>query len=332
MADEAIVTASAETEAPVAAAEPTESQPSNDNGAASVDAPADPNAEIAALKALADKLGLELDDKKVTTKERARLRLAAKEERQRLDAEAQQTRASIEAQMAEHQERIGRATAILRAADMGDYQELARQLGHQDWDALQLDVRNKVADPNYKRLQELERKQAEAEAREQRSREQAAVQERASLQAREIARYKTGLSETMAASADPLVRAMHDDPNFVDAVWRIQREHYDPRTDSTVAPEQAIRMAASGARMALKDELGEIHKRLSRAFGAEAAKAIESAVAAAEPANDNAATKAAKPKAPPKPSASRPAKWEKKADWRAYAIKKLEEAAAKGEE
>ncbi len=83
-----------------------------------------------------------------------------------------------------------------------------------------------------------------------------------------MASYMDNLTATCQKSANPLVQAMADDPLFLQAVFAIQRDHWDPETESTLTVEQAIKKAAKGARTDLESELRGLHERLSKGFAA----------------------------------------------------------------
>jgi hypothetical protein len=311
-------------------AEPTETPAEKPNGKAKANGAATeeqaPPDEGAMLRELAAKLGFEVEDRKLTTKERAAFREKARQMRAEIDAEIQQRREAFEAEVSPRRAQVERAMLLEQAYEVGDYEGMARALGRKDWNDLQNDVIAKLADPNYKELQELKRWREETAQREQRQREEW-IQNQKNEQIRQaVASHKADLSDRMAESADPLVREMHDDPMFIEAVYRIQAENWDG--EHTVSPEKAIRMAAKGTAKALRDELEGLHKRLSKAFQPAETPAAE------EPAKPN--LKAPAPKTGPasKPSAAAMGKWDfsdpkQEAAFRERAKNVLAEAAAR---
>jgi len=217
------------------------------------------------LEKLAKEQGLEIQDGKVTTKERAEFRLLKQEQRNQLVKAEKEAIARVEAAQKELADRYKRVEAFEGAIKGRDHQGLAKALGYENWDKLQEDVIAWNADPNYQRIRELEafKKQQEEQAEQAAQQRQQAAQEQARVQAE--TKYISDLSGVMKTSQDPLVQSMSDDPLFLRAVYRIQQENWDGR--ETVTPEQAVRMAASGSRVTLGEELKALHARLDKAFG-----------------------------------------------------------------
>lgn len=309
MAEATIETSAPATEQapPAPETEPTQSAEAKPNGKANGKAkPAEPPPEAhpvdeaELLRTLAAKLGFEVEDRKLTTKERAEFRLKAKELRSEIDAELQQRREAFEAEVNPRRAQLDKAMALEAAHEAGDYEAIARILGNKDWDELQKTVIEKLSNPHYKEVQELKRWKEETAERERRAAAEWEQQQVAQRHAQAVAAHKADLSERMSRSNDPLIRAMHDDPGFIQAVFRIQQENWDGT--ETVSPEQAIRMAAKGTSRALRDEMVELKKRLDQAFP----------VQAAEPAEEKSLMKAPAPKTSPapKPAAAATKKWD----------------------
>ena len=217
------------------------------------------------LKKLAAEQGFALEDGKVTTKERAEFRLMKQEQRNNLAKAEKEAIGRVETAQKELADRYKRVEGFESAIKNRDHQGLAKALGYEDWDKLQADVYAWNADPNYQRMKELQewKEKQEVEAERAAQQRQAAEQEQRKIQAEQ--KYISDLSGVMKASSDPLVASMHEDPLFLRAVYRIQQENWDGR--ETVTPEQAIRMAANGARVSLGEELKALHARLDKAFG-----------------------------------------------------------------
>lgn len=318
------------------------------------------DAERAQLLELAKKLGFEVDDKRVETKDRAEFRrwresqkstiskLEADLERKRAEAEEHYSKRTAEAE-AKAAERLKEAESELefsnklsQAAEDGDYDGLAVLLGHKDWNELQQGVIAKFADPNYKELQELKKwrieqeeartkaaKEAEAKAAEEKRQQEELTrqqQHQQEMQARQqqLAAYHRQLSEKMATSEDALTRSMSSDPSYVAAIVRIQQENWDPETESTVTPEQAVKLAVKGANTPLAAELQSLYQRLHSVFGASIADNV--------PVTTGQEKKPA-PKSAPVPTkgtkaAAGPAKFANKQDWEKYRNQRLAEAIA----
>ncbi|TAK10624.1 MAG: hypothetical protein EPO32_14940 [Anaerolineae bacterium] len=314
------------------ASAPANDAPANDNDAAAAPAPTEQQ-----LRDLAKQLGFEVENKMLTTRERVAMREHAKFLRESAEREVAEARKAFEQERSDWEPRMKKAQAIAEAYEAGDYEALARAIDEENkgWDDLQNKILAKVTDPNYKEIQEMKRWRVQQE----KERKEASERERAAHVERERANYRSELSAMMKASKDPLVSAMHDDPGFINAVFRIQEENWDG--EKTVTPERAIKMAMKGARVPLSDELQTLYSRLAKAFGGAAATAAVEAVAAAsggadEPVDD--VVKDLKRPAPrtsvkdpaQKPAPSAAGKRTEK-EWFEDGVRQLREAAAEEE-
>lgn len=264
-----------------------------------------------------------------TEKLQARINLEYRQHQDKLHSE----RSAWEKQQKEWEPKITKAERVLSLMDSGDYEGLAKEGGFEDWDKFQSHVLGIVSDPNYKRVRAMERELEERKAKEkrdaeeltvkqQREAEEQAQREHIRQQSAAQAAHRKGLSEAMAKSADKLVRVMAADPPFINAVFAIQRENYDPTTNSTVSPEQAIKMALRGAPRSLHEDLQALRARLNEAFAEDAPPA------AAEPAKPKPSKTAVVPStATVEPAAQ--GRWKggaKGKDWRSYSQQKMAEA------
>lgn len=222
--------------------------------------------KLAQVRALATELGLEFDHGRVTTAERAEFRKY--KEKQRAQLEAQRTELSQKDSQvtAEQRAKLDRAAQLEQAIEDGDFDGFAKIWKKADWNELQRAFIDRAADPNYKKLRELEQWKADQAAREQQQAEQAEQQRASAERQQAIVRHINNLSAEMASSKDPLVAAYHDDPAVLQTIYRIQEEQFDG--ERTVSAAQAIRMSVRGAKMTLMDELRSMHNRGVRAFGA----------------------------------------------------------------
>ncbi len=223
--------------------------------------------ELEQIKALAEKLGLALEDGKVTTTERVNLR---KERAENLRAIAQAEKdaiAKVQAARSEWEPKIGKVEAFEAAVKAGDYDAIAKLAGFDDWNKLQDDQIQRLADPNYKRVRELEERlkredEAKARAKEESDRQQAT---QAELQAQ--ANHKRQLQSIMGQSSDPLVKGMHDVPNFINAVFNVQRRVWQESGGRDVlTAESAIKWKPPEGGPSLHEELEAMHGRLSPVF------------------------------------------------------------------
>lgn len=223
--------------------------------------------ELEQLKALATKLGLALEDGKVTTTERVKLR---EERRANLAAIAQAEKdaiAKVQAARSDWEPKIKRAEDFEAAAKAGDYEAMAKLAGFKDWNELQDDQIKKHADPNYVKLREIETKlqQAERERAEREEEDKRQQLTRAEVEAQ--ANHKRQLQSVMAQSPDPLVKGMHDMPNFINAVFNVQRRVWQESGGRDVlTAEAAIKWKPPEGGVSLYEELEAMHGRLAPAF------------------------------------------------------------------
>lgn len=273
-----------EDEEPTAPAQPKPEPPKPKR----VDATPPATDETAQLKALAAKLGYTFDGTALQVKERAEFAEYKRNNREKHERLMREERESFDKERQAHAEQLSKATAIIKAYESNDPDALAKALGgHEDWNGLNKHFIEVVTDPNYKQTRELLRWKEEREARELKEREEAETRTKAERRAAAVAEHKKGLAAAMSQSQDRVVSAMSDDPVFIETVFRIQAENYDPDTGNTISPEQAIRKALRGAPRPLLEELTHLRARLNKAFG----EAVEAAPTPETPA-------APKPKAP----------------------------------
>lgn len=261
---------------------------------------------------LAKKLGFKVEGGEVTWQERAEFRDWKRKAGARLQEQEKQLVAKLSELKTSTEEDVKWAKALRKAAEDGDYQAIAVHVGAKDWNELEERAIARIADPNYKRLRELEQWQQEQSKREEQTKAEQARQDQARARAEAQRAWQTELVGKMKESAEPLLQELHDDPMLAQAIMRVQGEHYDPTTQSTVSPEQAMRIPAKGAALNLHDELERLYGKLHKVFG----KKPETAKPA--------------PKTEPKPMAA-PAKWAKLDDekeFRAHFHRTLGEAVA----
>lgn len=280
---------------------------------------ADKDAKRAQLKALASELGLELDEKGISTQEAIEVRAQKRKNlawRAEQEALLAKQRTEWEAANKPKLERTERAE---KAFESGDPDEFAQAFGAKDWNDLQTSFLNRIADPNYKEVQSIKAKLAEKEKAEEEAKKQAEQQVEAQRKAQARANYMKTLSEQCKASPDPLAQAMHDDAGFLMDVIEVQKKHWDPVEQKTISVEEAIKEAQ------LADRMKRFHDKLSKAFGAPPPAAPAAAQLAPvkngkKPAPKTSVTPAHTLEggaAPPKPSDP---------GWREWAIRQMQEA------
>lgn len=248
---------------PAATPEPAQPRP---NGKRVVKPTGDPKLEQ--LSALAKELGFQVDGGKVMPSERAKFREYQRQRDQKLSQTEQERLTKLEQREKEAEADIKWAKALKQTKEHGDYQGLAKELGFENWDKLQEDVIQRISDPNYKRLRELEERAAAKEAEEAKAKEEGerTQQEQRRAQLRQAVWKK--FATEMPTSKDPLVSAMGDHPMFVNAVMAIQEENWD---GTALAYERLAGMARKGAPRTVREECKDLYDRLHKAFGGQTA-------------------------------------------------------------
>lgn len=217
------------------------------------------------LKALAQELGYAVDADKVTVAERAQFREAKRKRFEELTNREKELIEKVESSKREHEAELKFARDLKQAREVGDLDGMAKALGWKDYSDMQSEAIQRFADPNYKRLRELEQKTAEREAAEAKRLEEAEKREKAEQQNRVVQNYLGDLSKKMADSKDPVIKAFADNPEFAWAIYQIQCENWDG--EQTVTPEQALKMASRGASRTVQENLKAQYERLAKAFG-----------------------------------------------------------------
>ena len=297
--------------------------------------------EIESLRALATKLGYDFDGTAVLSRERVAFRDNKRRTEAALTERQQQIAAQLEKAKQDFAPDVAFARAVKEAWKRGDPEEFAKAVGAENFEKFQEYFIRMTADPHYVELQEIKKKQEALEAERQREKEQLAAQSEQNKRLQARRKYEVELSQTMAQSKDPLVQAMHDDPNFVRTIMKIQEENWDGQ--KTVSAEKAVRMAVADGSVPVARALQQLYQRLSKVFGqAAAADAVQAIVgeqpaapAAAPAANTNRQGAKPRPRTGVVPTTATPqpsnvAKMTRK-EFDAYMSKRLAEARAQDE-
>jgi hypothetical protein len=202
----------------------------------------------------------------VTVAERVELRIKQREARQKLEAEQAAARKWLDEERAKIAEE-GKATrAAKEAFERGDFDEFARALGRKGWTDLNAEMLRYYQDPSYKEVQALkaklaaqeqaqaERAKAEAEARAHADREKQVTDTR-----QQVAAYKVSLSQALKSEDDSVLQLAAEDPEFVDAVFAVQQQHWDPERQATLSVDEAAVEVLSSWR---KSPLSRLRKKL----------------------------------------------------------------------
>lgn len=256
---------------------------------------------IEELKALATELGMTLEDGRVTSAERARLRVTSQAKAKELLELEQAATQRIEEARKTFEEELQFAQGVSAFKDSKDFQSLAKSLGYEDWNKLQDDVLAQASDPNYRRLLELEKRDKERAEAEEKSKKDAEERQRESKRIAAEQRYITGLSNEMGKSQNKLLAAFADDALFVNQVYNIQKQHYNPLTDETIEIDDALKFIPPNGK-SLNSVMEGLYQKLRSVYGEQAAPATTAPAAGT----------GSKPKprtdALPPPKASKPSK------------------------
>lgn len=292
--------------APAAKAEPAKAEPAAaEEAPAAEETEAEPEAEktsapesdLAAWKKQAEKFGYEIDPSgRVYNSERAKFRREKQEARSELDRARQEAFSQLETKHQELAGQMGPLLAFKQAVDAGDFDAIARSIGHKDWANLQGEAVAQASDPAYKRMRELERKEAEREAAARQYQEQQRQQQEAHQRTEGLKVYKAQLTKDLQASTDPLAKALHWDPIFVNEVTAMQQKHW-VENGTPLSVEQIIKHDMNGT----KTYFRKMYDALKGVF-ADGEKPQEAKKAEAAPEAKAAPAAAAKPAAPARPS------------------------------
>lgn len=283
----------------------------------------------AMFEALAKKLGYNIDGKGVLPSERIAWETAKKRQETGIaerEAKAQKMLADAESQLTSNP-RVQKAEAIVTAYENGDPDGFAQALGVKDFNEFQQSFIKRLADPNYLELRKLQQWKEQQEAERKKSEEEGKQRQASEQRAQAYKAYMSNLSEVCKNSSSPLVAAMHDDPLFLQAVYRIQEENWDPVQQKTITVEEAIKKASRGANQDLESELRKLYERLGKGFTpAEAAAAAASAAAPRSGKKPAPRTAVTPPHAVSGGSAPKKPSDYSTLEWREYTRRRLEEA------
>ena len=277
----------------------------------------DTDPELEQLKQLAQKKGYVIDGEKVSLEEYQKFREHKRKWHESTQAQLKAERDKLEAEKKELLGEVEWARQVKAARESGDLDKLAQLHGWKDYNDQQQEAINRFADPNYKRLRELERAHEERAAAEKKAREEQEQQAKTAEQQRVVQNYCEGLAKQMSESKDPLIATFADNSEFVWAIYQIQLEHWDGST--TVTPEQAIKIAARGASRTVRENMKAQYERLKKAAEAGAFGELE-------PPKPKLIPPKTKAPATPRAEASGRGKWGSDTDFRKHAMERLTEA------
>jgi hypothetical protein len=264
--------AAAETEASPAATTQTTPAPAGKAAAAAAAAAPAPKAEPVLtaderkqLEELAKKHGFEIEGNKVTVAERVAFREERRRAKQALAEQESQVRARLQEELGYTRSQAQAVLAANKAIEEGDFDAFAKALGRKSWNELNTEAIQRFADPNFKRLRDLEQAHREREEREQLELKESQARQQQARQQKIIADYKASLTQEASASSDPFIKAFSDDPRFVHAIYQVQKDHYE-KTGEALAIAEAVRRKPSRGGSDLLAEMQTLYSRLKKAF------------------------------------------------------------------
>ena len=283
MAEEA--TAATETETPAEPVEGATGEPANDTKAAANDnaQPKPPTEEEfaalverfgpdKAIQIVAKKLNYTVDGATVSVAERAALREEKRQTKAALDRRQREIEEALSSKVKESESEIEFGRALKAAYQAGDFDQLARALGKKDWNDIQDEFIAKLADPNHKRLTELEQRIKDKEAAEDQQRQRYEAQQKEQQKAQAVYNYKVNtIVPNMKESKSSVLRELADNPDVVNMIYAIQNEHWDGGRPISV--EDALEKPLPNGKIALKLILRGWADQLGRAFKPEEAPA-----------------------------------------------------------
>lgn len=231
--------------------------------------PADKRAQ---LEALAGELGLAVDLTEVHWRERAEVR----EQRRKMRAQQEQAEAALakkyEDSVGGVKDRLAREEAVAAAWEARDHEALAKALGAKNWDEVQAEIIAKASDPNWKKLREHEQELARLKQERESATEQATRTARQQQEQQVRSEHFARMGEHMRQSADPVCKALWDDPLLRQSILQVQQENWDGV--AVLPPEKAIRVPLKGAKTSIYEDLRAFASQIAKAFPDEVASAL----------------------------------------------------------
>ena len=280
------------------------------------------------FEALAKKLGYTIDGKGVLPSDRISWENAKKRQEEGLaarEAKVKEAEAGVSSSP-----RVQKAESILKAIEEGDPDGFASAVGKKNFNEFQEEFIKRLADPNYSKLKELEQwKESQSKAEEDRKKKTEELQKTQEYKQQRQA-YLNDLVEKSKTSTDPVVAAMHDDPLFVDAIFRIQQQQYKASGERILPPEEALDKAVQGAKQPFRAELKQLAEKLAKAFGLTAPTAP--AATEAKPKRVAPRTAVTPPNTTDAAGANKKVSEMTSKEWREYSRKRYAEAAEKDDD
>lgn len=256
----------------------------SDNAASSPSTPTEPAptpaaedraSRLAKIKAEAEALGLRFDGREVTVADRFKVREEQRTRLAKLQAKEAELAQTFQAKEKELESKGGKYLAFEKAYNDGDPDAMARALGvdgDTPWNTLQEKLLERIADPHYRKIQELETQLKSREEAENKAREEAQARAEQQRRHEQTMNVKRGIvAEAKAVAGDNedarLLRALADDAQAVDTLYYLQASNYDPVTETTVSIAEALDERLPNGQT-LRQIMKTQYERLSKVFAA----------------------------------------------------------------
>jgi hypothetical protein len=141
---------------------------------------------------------------------------------------------------------------------------MAKAIGRNDWNAMQEEILARIADPHYNEIQRLRKEIDEDKAQKKKAEEEHRARAMQAERQQAIVSVKRGIMTEASQAKDPVLKAMHTDPLFVDTIFSLQEKNYDPVTQTTISIEEALDEPLPNGQT-LRGHMKDLYERLGKA-------------------------------------------------------------------
>ena len=256
---------------------------------------ADKSALIKQIEELAAKAGMKVDANRVEVAERVALREEKRKFREQADRELNNHRSRIAQEAQASAEARGKAEAFAKALDSGDFDGMAKSAGYANWREMLNEQTKRMASPEYRRVQELERREAEREKAQKEADARNAEAQQLQKRAQGIQAYKVGMTEELNESGDGQLMQMAEDKDIVDLLYQVADAHMRATGDELTPAEAAETPSPLFGNKSALDLLKDKWEVLNKIFGDQHASDAEDASASARRGGQSARSRERKP-------------------------------------
>lgn len=200
------------------------------------------------IKALAEEVGLEVDDRGVHHSERAKWRQKMREDRNALREDYDRQVAELEQRAASLADKFSQAEQLASAIEDSDHDKIAELMGHKSWMELNRSFAHKAQSPQYKEMQALKKKIAEQEAQAEARQKRLQEEQRAQAESAKRTEYAEDVRSYLADGEDDTLAHLSSDPRFIETIIYHQEQAFDGR--ETISVTEAADLALRDMRAA----------------------------------------------------------------------------------